>query len=133
MSASRRRLAVTLSAQNPALVAATVWCWGQPCQKQPSRNTATLARENTRSAVRRTLERGRVLTRYRRPRACTADRRASSGRVSRPRLERMLARTPGEDAHDSRSCACFGARGGGMDTECRNHAPIGSCRWACLA
>ena len=37
------------SFQNPAFVFGRVPCLGQPCQKQPSTNTATLASRNTKS------------------------------------------------------------------------------------
>lgn len=105
VSRSRARFPSTLSDQNFAFVTATVWCCGQPCQKQPSKKTATRAELNTKSAVRRRPGSGRLDTRYLRPSRCTAERRASSGLVSRPLLERILARTPGDDAQDSVTAA----------------------------
>ena len=111
VSASRRRFMATLSAQKAALVLATVWCCGQPCQKQPSRNTASRMRGNTKSAVRRTERTGRRPTKYLSPSACTARRNASSGLVSRPVFACIDLRTPSEDAHDlSDNCSItFGA------------------------
>lgn len=100
VSISRRMLPSTFAAQNSAFVFATVWCSGQPCQKHPSTYTASRSRGNRMSAVRRTLPRGRRLTKKRSPRACKARLKSSSGTVSRPRLDFMLARTPGDDAHD---------------------------------
>jgi hypothetical protein len=47
---------------------------------------------------------GRADTLYRRPRRCTAERNATSGLVSLPLFDRMLARVPGEEAHDSVTC-----------------------------
>ena len=67
--------------------------------------TATFAREKTRSAERLSVGIGRAFTRYRRPRRCTAERKASSGLVSRERLPRMTARTEGLLAHDPLSLA----------------------------
>lgn len=101
VSASRARLARTFSAQKLAFVLATVWCSGQPCQKQPSTNTATRARGNTRSAVRRSSGIGRRETKYRRPRRCSSRRNASSGFVSRPLFACIPRRTPGLDAQES--------------------------------
>ncbi len=63
VSRSRARLARTFSAQKVAFVAAMVWCSGQPCQKQPSMNTATRAELKTMSAVRLTWGSGRADTR----------------------------------------------------------------------
>jgi hypothetical protein len=40
-------------------------------------------------------------SRYRNPAACSARRSAISGRVSRPRLARMMLRTASDHAHDS--------------------------------
>lgn len=101
VSRSRAMLPLTLSAQNPAFVTAMVWCSGHPCHQQPSRKTATRSVGKTRSAVRRTSRSGRADTRYRSPSACTAERSASSGLVSRPRFDFMLARAAADDAHDS--------------------------------
>src|SRR5262245_55822442 len=63
--------------------------------------TATLALGNTRSAVRRMPGSGLTPTRYRRPRVWAADLTASSGRVSRPLLPCITARTAGEDAQEA--------------------------------
>lgn len=101
VSASCARFARTLSAQKLAFVFATVWCSGQPCQKQPSTTTATWARGNTRSAVRRSSGTGRRETKYRRPRRCSSRRSASSGFVSRPLFACFPRRTPGLDAQES--------------------------------
>lgn len=101
VSISRALVPATFSDQKVAFVAATVWWSGHPCQKHPSRKTATWAFVKTRSAVRRRSFKGRMETRYRSPRACTADLRAISGLVSRPLLDFMLARTPGDEAQDS--------------------------------
>ncbi len=101
VSRSRLRFFSTLSAQKRAFVFATEWCYGQPCQKHPSMNTATFAFVKTRSAVRRTSGTGRIAMRYRRPRACTARRNRSSGLVSRLLFAFMLRRTPSLDAQDA--------------------------------
>lgn len=59
-------------------------CSLQPCQKQPSTNTASLWRENTMSARRRECsDAGATSTRYRSPSRCSSRRSASSGAVSR--------------------------------------------------
>lgn len=76
-------------------------CSGQPCQKHPSTNTATLARLKTRSARRFRSGSGLASTRNRSPRACTARRTAISGAVSRRLLARITERAAGLDAHDS--------------------------------
>jgi hypothetical protein len=101
VSRSRSRVRAIFAAQKSALVFAIVWCSGQPCQKQPSRKTATLARVNTRSAVRLIAGSGREDTRYLRPRAWTAERRRTSGRVSRPLFACMQRRTPSLSAQPS--------------------------------
>src|SRR5690625_7249030 len=58
-------------------------CFGQPCQKQPSTNTAIFALEKTMSARDRTPFSGEQSTRKRSPRECRIERKASSGLVSR--------------------------------------------------
>lgn len=50
--------------------------------------------------MRRTDFNGRAETLYRRPKAWTADLKASSGLVSLPLFDCMLARTPGDEAQD---------------------------------
>src|SRR5262245_3505939 len=97
--ASRRWLLPILAVQYPALVVSGLRWIGQPCQKHPSTNTATFAERNTRTAVQDTSAKGRAPIRYRRPSACTAERSASSGLVSRLRLPCMTARAAGVDAH----------------------------------
>lgn len=111
VSASRSRFRVTFSAQKSALAFAAMWCFGHPCQKQPSRKTARRAVGKTRSAVRLIVLTGRRFTKYRRPCACTARLSASSGPVSRPRLPLIVARTAGEDAHDDRAAICLSVIG----------------------
>src|SRR5690606_40133745 len=100
VSSSRARFRANLAAQYLALVFGSVWCSGQPCQKHPSTNTATFARGNTRSAVRRIPGRGRRFTKYLRPRAWTSRRTATSDFVSRLRFDRMLARVAAEEAQE---------------------------------
>ena len=53
VSASRERFASIFSRQNSALLLGQEACSGQPCQKQPSTNTATRAETKTTSATRR--------------------------------------------------------------------------------
>jgi hypothetical protein len=59
VSASRSRFRSILARHHSALALGQVPCFGQPCQKQPSTNTATLARGKTRSASRRMPATGR--------------------------------------------------------------------------
>jgi hypothetical protein len=76
-------------------------CSGHPCQKQPSTNTASLARGKTMSGrIGRLCAKGRIgwSTRKRRPEAKRADRSRFSGRVSRRRLPCIVARTAGLEA-----------------------------------
>jgi hypothetical protein len=68
-------------------------------------NAATRARVKTILAVCRTDGIGRASTRYRRPRACTGRRIASSGPVSRRRLACIDRRVTGEVAHDCPTAA----------------------------
>lgn len=98
VSRSRRRLVSIFSRQNSALAFGQVACSGQPCQKQPSTNTATLAREKTMSARRRTPRMGETSTRNRSPRRCNNERMSFSGLVSRLRLARMRFRASMEEA-----------------------------------
>src|SRR5690606_7189176 len=98
------RFRANLAAQYLALVFGSVWCSGQPYQKQPSTNTATFARGNTRSAVRRIPGRGRRFTKYLRPRAWTSRRTAASGFVSRLRFDRLLACVAAEEAQEPDIC-----------------------------
>src|SRR5262245_13840345 len=63
-------------------------------------NNASLSVGNKTSAVQATPGTGRTCFRKRKPRRCSADRSATSGAVSRERLDCMLRRTPGDDAHE---------------------------------
>lgn len=89
-----------LDSQYEGLVFGGTKCSGQPCQKQPSIKTATRTGRKTRSAVRRIFGSGFAATRYRNPAACTSERSASSGDVSRLRFPSMLRRFASDDAHD---------------------------------
>src|ERR1043166_851349 len=72
-------------------------CWGQPCQKQPSTNTTTLARTKVRSALRRASGNLRS-TRKRRPSRWSTERSASSHCVSRLGVACIRRRTDNEEA-----------------------------------
>ena len=86
---SRCRFRRILAAQNALFVFGIVPCWGQPCQKQPSTNTAILRRRKAKSGVP-----GRpvpALMRFRRPARRSAVRRTASGAVPL-RLTRAMRR-----------------------------------------
>jgi hypothetical protein len=53
VAASRATLPASFSAHQSEFAAGKVACCGQECQKHPSTNTATLARVNATSMVRR--------------------------------------------------------------------------------
>ena len=103
VSASRAMFVSIFSSQNSLLVFGLVRCRGQPCQKHPSIRTARRLRGKVMSEVRRMVGTGRRLTKNRRPRRCSSRLTASSGRVSRLRLDRMLRRTLAEEAQET-SC-----------------------------
>src|SRR5262245_19768966 len=97
VSRSRLRFPSILSRHQLALAFGHVPCSGQPCQKHPSTNTASLARLNATSARRRVP--GSVTsTRYLSPRARSAARKATSPAVSRRRVACILRRTSGDEA-----------------------------------
>src|SRR5699024_12527394 len=75
-------------------------CFGQPCQKQPSTNTAIFALEKTMSARDRTPFSGEQSTRKRSPRECRIERKASSGLVSRLLFAAIVRRACSEEAQD---------------------------------
>lgn len=83
VSRSRTTLVDSFFFHHSAFALGELPCSGQPCQKQPSTNTATLARENTMSALRRKDGSGRTSTLYRSPRACRRRLIANSAGVSR--------------------------------------------------
>lgn len=91
VSRSRLRFARIFSAHHCLLVRGARWSLTQPCQKQPSTNTAKRALTKTTSARRRTPRSGAWSTRYRRPRRLSSPRRASSAAVSRRRTAFMRA------------------------------------------
>lgn len=127
VSSSRTRLRETFIAQKSALVLATVWWWGQPCQKHPSMKIATLERVKTKSALsRRRSDNGAKSTRYRNPAACTRLRTASSGRVSRLRLPIIERRVCSLDAHDSATPPVSPLRVSGMRSGQAAAVPIPS-------
>lgn len=82
VSRSRRTLPSIFSRHQLALVRGQVMCFGHPCQKHPSMNTATRARMKAMSALRRVPGTGQS-TRYRSPLWWTAERTISSQAVSR--------------------------------------------------
>jgi hypothetical protein len=89
---SRRRFSSSFGIQYSAFVVGSVRCSGQPCQKQPSINTATRNRGKAISG-RMGLPMSGLMgksTRNLRPRACSSDRTARSGAVSRRRFARMI-------------------------------------------
>jgi hypothetical protein len=106
--ASRARFSSIFGPQYCALVRGRVPCSGQPCQKQPSTNSATRRFGNTTSARTGRCPGTRMgrSTRNRKPRLCNADRTASSVRVSRRRFDIMIRRrssgTPAHGARDER-------------------------------
>ena len=95
---SRSMLARIFARQNCSLAFGHVPCSGQPCQKQPSTKTATLARRNTTSARRGESSSGLASTEYRSPIACNNFRMRSSAGVSRCGVDCMRFRAVSEDA-----------------------------------
>jgi hypothetical protein len=84
VSRSRSTFRRSFARQYSAFALGRTPCSWQPCQKQPSTNTAIRWRENTTSARRRDrLGAGATSTRYLSPRRCSSRRSASSGAVSR--------------------------------------------------
>lgn len=114
VSASRAMFFSIFASQNSLLVFDQVRCWGQPCQKHPSIKTASLLRGKEMSEVRRMVATGRRLTKNRRPRRCNSRLTATSGPVSWPRFDRMLRRTPGEEAQEESSDTTRLYRGGSV-------------------
>jgi hypothetical protein len=101
VSASRALLRAIFPGQYQVLDPGRGLPWSaQPCQKQPSINTATRVGPNTMSARRRSSFSGGASTRYLNPMACRRRRTASSGAVSRVRCNCILLRTPAEDAKE---------------------------------
>jgi hypothetical protein len=98
VSRSRVLFRSILLAQKSRFRRGTDQCSGQPCQKQPSTNTATRSTVKTTSGVNRTPGSTFACFRNRRPRRCRADRSATSGAVSRLLLACIDARVAGEDA-----------------------------------
>jgi hypothetical protein len=98
VSASRSLLASIFSRQNFALAFGQVPCFGQPCQKQPSTNTAIRARRNTISARRGESSNGFASIEYRRPIAWSSFRTRNSAGVSRCGVDRIRIRTASDEA-----------------------------------
>lgn len=98
VSASRSMLARIFARQNFSFAFGQVACLGQPCQKQPSTKTATLARRKTTSARRGECSSGLASTEYRSPIACNSFRIRSSAGVSRCGVDCIRRRTVAEDA-----------------------------------
>ncbi len=99
VSASRSMLARIFARQNCSLAFGHVPCSGQPCQKQPSTKTATLARRKTTSARRGESSSGLASTKYRSPIACNSFRMRSSAGVSRCGVDCMRFRASSEDGN----------------------------------
>lgn len=105
-------------------------CSGQPWKKQPSTNTATRARRKTKSAVRRISGIGFALTRYRSPRACTAERTNRSGLVPVDLHDIITRRVRSDEAHDLPRSANNGSKGlprGPVGTVGRETSCAGGC------
>ena len=94
---SRTVFASSLAVHHSRFAFGIVECNGHECQKQPSTNIATRAREN---AISTRLRRFATLTstRYRRPRRHNSRRRASSGAVSFRAWVDMRARADADEA-----------------------------------
>jgi hypothetical protein len=111
VSESRALLLAIFSGQYQELMPARrVPCSGQPCQKQPSINTATRAGPKTMSALRRSVDSGCRSTLKRRPRPWSARRTAISGQVSRVRCSCIRLRTPGVLAYEAPALAALRLR-----------------------
>ena len=98
VSASRSMLARIFARQNCSLAFGHVPCSGQPCQKQPSTKTATLARRKTTSARRGESSNGLASIEYRSPIAWSSFRMRNSAGVSRCGVDCMRIRTVSEEA-----------------------------------
>ena len=100
VSRSRSTFRRSFACQYSAFALGRTPCSWQPCQKQPSTNTAIRWRENTTSARRRDrLGAGATSTRYLSPRRWSSRRSASSGAVSRFLESTCIRRrTPAETA-----------------------------------
>lgn len=96
VSRSRSRFFRIFASHHAALALGHVACWGQPCQKQPSTNTASLTRVKAMSIVRRGKPVTGRPTRYRSPSRCRARRSANSGSVSFRRWRCIRPLTPAE-------------------------------------
>lgn len=101
-AASRAAFRPIFTDQYSAFVLGMMKCSGQPCQKQPSTNTAIFALVNTKSARDLTPLIGELSTRNRSPRECRIERNDSSGFVSRRLFARIVRRACSDDAQDSR-------------------------------
>ena len=77
----------------------------QPCQKQPSMNTASLIRRMTMSALLLSVGTGLTSTRYLTPRACKRRRTSISGLVSRLLFARITFLAATDDAHELRAAS----------------------------
>lgn len=106
VSASRARLASIFARQNSAFFLDQVACRGQPCQKQPSTNTATRGPRNTMSATRRGFESSGTCRRYRRPSAYKALQSLISMSVPRWRT-RAIRRLASSDEGATRGVTLF--------------------------
>lgn len=109
---SRALVAVSLASHQAAFALGGTACFGQLCQKQPSKNTTTRWRGKTMSPRHRSPGTTAVSTRYRRPAWWRRDRTVNSSIVSRPRFDCMQRRTPGEDAHETSRRRRVGFDGG---------------------
>lgn len=85
VSLSRSTLRANFATHQAPFFFGSVLCSGQPCQKQPSTNTATRCDGNVTSARRRGISGTGRSTRYRKPRACSKRRSIISASVSRRR------------------------------------------------
>jgi len=101
VSRSRAMFVLSFVSHHPALFTGHVACSGQPCQKQPSTNTASLTLVNRMSALRRGIPGSGASTRYRYPRQCSRRLSAISAAVSRvrcPAIRRDVAASVEGDA-----------------------------------
>lgn len=112
VSRSRSRFACSFDAHHAAFLAGDVPCWGHPCQKQPSTNTATLRPTNKMSALRRGIPGSGASTRYRYPRRCRARLSEISGAVSRVRCRDILRDVAGSGETGARLTRVVGLSDG---------------------
>jgi hypothetical protein len=93
---SRSVLRRNFCVQNSTLLLGTLLCSSQPCQKQPSTNTASRHRVKARSARQFTVRSGLYETLNRKPRLCNCRRSTTSGPVSLVAWRLILALIVGE-------------------------------------